>query len=126
MPTIVPKDAADRERLRVALLEAAGDQPERVQYDTSGPALAFNVDDELVAAISGDDSADDDHQGGSAPATVTIGDVTFDTSEQDPPDRNATTEEWAEFMAKVSGADPVEGKTRTQLIANWDQLNITE
>lgn len=52
MPTIVPKDAADRERLRKALLSAAGDQPDRVKYSTAGPELAFDVDDELVAAIS--------------------------------------------------------------------------
>ena len=128
MPTIVPKDAADRERLRVALLEAAGDRPQRVQYSTAGPELAFDVDDELVAAISGAPAIDDDDtdETGDTDGDVPADDVPAKPEALDPPDRNGTTEEWAEFMATVPNADPVQGKTRTQLIANWDQLNTTE
>ena len=119
MPTIVPKDAADRERLRVALLEAAGDFPERVQYDTSGPSLAFDVDDDLVAAISGDatDAADDDQH------TDDDGDTVPDWSAFDPPARNGSTEDWAEFMATVPNYTVPEEPKRDQLIDDWDRLS---
>ncbi|WP_298444670.1 hypothetical protein [Gordonia sp. (in: high G+C Gram-positive bacteria)] len=51
MPTIIPADDADSKRLAVALLEAAGDRPERVRTVSAGPRLAFEVDDDLAAAI---------------------------------------------------------------------------
>lgn len=51
MPTIIPKDDADRGRLAARLLAAAGDRPERVRTVTGGGTLAFEVDDDLAAAI---------------------------------------------------------------------------
>lgn len=51
MPTIVPADDADRHRLAVELLAAAGDRPERVRTVTAGGSLAFEVDDDPAAAI---------------------------------------------------------------------------
>lgn len=60
MPTIIPADDADSKRLAVALLEAAGDRPERVQTITVGPRMAYVVDDDLAAAVGTDGYAPDD------------------------------------------------------------------
>jgi hypothetical protein len=63
MPTIIPKDDADWHRLAKALLEAAGDQPERVRTINPRGRLAFVVDDDLAAAVGTGDytpEADDD------------------------------------------------------------------
>lgn len=51
MPTIVPKDSADSQRLARELLAAAGDRPERVRTVTAGGVLAFEVDDDLAAKV---------------------------------------------------------------------------
>ncbi len=50
MPTIVPEPGKGPEVAR-KLLEAAGDQPERVKTVTTGAGLAFDVDDDLAKAI---------------------------------------------------------------------------
>ncbi len=52
MPTIVPKpgEAADTAR---RLLELAGDQPQRVRTVTTGPSIAFDVDDDLAKKLGG-------------------------------------------------------------------------
>lgn len=59
MPTIIPKDREDSQRLARALLDAAGDQPERVQTITPGGNLAFLVDDDLAAAVGTSDYVPD-------------------------------------------------------------------
>ena len=51
MPTIIPKDRADSQRLARELLAAAGDHPERVRTINPGGKLAFVVDDDLAAAV---------------------------------------------------------------------------
>lgn len=51
MPTILPADDTDSRRLARDLLAAAGDRPERVQTVTVGSRMAFEVDDDLAAAI---------------------------------------------------------------------------
>lgn len=56
MPTIVPEPGKGPEIAR-KLLEAAGDRPERVKIVTTGPSPAFDVDDELADAISGQKKA---------------------------------------------------------------------
>ncbi|KXT55662.1 hypothetical protein ACK8HH_17130 [Gordonia sp. LUNF6] len=57
MPTIIPKDRADSQRLARALLDAAGDRPERVRTINPRGRLAFVVDDELAAAVGTGDYA---------------------------------------------------------------------
>lgn len=47
MPTIVPAPGQAAELAR-RLLDLAGDQPERVKTVTTGPAIAFDVDDDLA------------------------------------------------------------------------------
>lgn len=51
MPTIIPKDRADSQRLAKALLAAAGDHPERVRTINPHGRLAYLVDDDLAAAV---------------------------------------------------------------------------
>lgn len=70
MPTIIPKDAADRGRLAGALLAAAGDQPERVKITTAGPGFAFEVDDDLAAAVGTGDYVPDEKPEPEKPAAA--------------------------------------------------------
>lgn len=51
MPTIIPRDDADSQRLARLMLDAAGDMPERVQTVTVGPRMAFVVDDDIAAEV---------------------------------------------------------------------------
>lgn len=52
MPTIIPKDAADAQRLARELLAAAGADRGRVRTNTTpSGGIAFVVDDDLAAAV---------------------------------------------------------------------------
>ena len=44
-----------------------------------------------------------------------------DDVELDPPARNASREDWAEFLAQHPAGFVTEGKNRGQLIAEWDE-----
>ena len=44
-----------------------------------------------------------------------------DAVELDPPARNASREDWAEFLAQHPTGFVTEGKNRDQLIAEWDE-----
>ena len=44
-----------------------------------------------------------------------------ETVELDPPARNASREDWAEFLAQHPVGFVTEGKNRDQLIAEWDE-----
>ena len=58
MPTIIPKDAEDAQRLARELLTAAGDQPERVRTNTRpNGGVVFLVDDDLAAEVGTGDYA---------------------------------------------------------------------
>ena len=52
MPTIIPKDTTDAQRLARELLAAAGEDRGRVRTNTTpSGGVAFVVDDDLAAAV---------------------------------------------------------------------------
>lgn len=63
MPIITPRDDDDAAELARTLLEAAGDEPDRVRTHSMGPRLSFEVDDELAAAVGRTPDQDAAQQG---------------------------------------------------------------
>lgn len=109
MPTIIPNDAHDAARIARELLEASGGDETRFHPVTHGPHLAFEVDDDLAAAISGTAPPLNDEQGADDAKVI-----------PEPPDRNDTTEAWATYLSGEPFNANTEGKKRSELIAAYD------
>lgn len=143
MPTIVPKSSEDARRLITALLRLVPDREERrrrIRPVTAGPRIAYEVDDELAGMLSFTDASDvgveppeppegpvtpdDDDNAASDELSGQTDDPPADTEPAvvpEVPDRNDKTVAWAEYMgAAFPDYDPT-GKSRGELIAEYDR-----
>ncbi|QOC56023.1 hypothetical protein SEA_CLOWN_25 [Gordonia phage Clown] len=114
MPTIVPNSADQVSEVAAKLIAAAGGDSSRVNPITSGPYLAFEVDDDVFAALKG------------APVDVEPDEEPADTPDPlnsplpEPPDRNDSTAEWAEYLSAAPFHMDTAGKKRGALIDAYD------
>lgn len=143
MPTIVPKSPEDARRLITALLRLVPDRDERrrrIHPVTAGPRIAYEVDDELAGLLSFTDASDvgaeppEPSEGPDTPevdggaASDELSGHTDDSAADpepivvpDVPDRNDKTVAWAEYMGAAFPDYDLTGKSRGELIAEYDR-----
>lgn len=97
----------------------AGEQGEVEQSQTTEPPAASAPDNGAADAEQAADATEQAEADKAADAAK-FDEVTEQAGDDGAPDRNASTEAWAHYMADRFGID-TDGMTRTELIAEYDQ-----